>query len=545
MTTLALPHRQAPIAPPDAPSHDRWALAILLIACAAGATLAVLSDGGYMDDDVTHYLIARTAWQRPALFLDEWGRPGFTFPYALVAWIGSAETGFTLARLMSVMLLGVSAWLTYRTAQGLGLKHAWAAGPLLLAMPLVYYTSYTTTTETIAAFYAIAGTLLLLRGRRWAGAAVMAMLPLTRHELIVFLLPVGLYFLWRRDLIAATLLAWAEVTWNLLIWTTNLYPPSGKLPIQRFFSTADAGALGYGYPWHYLLRWIDMSGLVIVALAIAGAVALWQMQIRKPRGYENTGHSKTGTSLLRRQTRRDHVTLLVVGGALGMVVLQTWLYMVNTHLSGGYARFLIPAGPWMAICAAAGLSAAAPLWHKGRITRRAKMPLILLAMTAFIALLPGTVPLVNGAILMGLSGMTLLTLLRPSGWAIRITCGLAAIVIACEWQGLAGPHRLTDDQRLLRQTLADLQSRYPSHYITGSSPWIQYFLDQPVNLPRWHDPLPWDPQHHPLQTLYVYDQTHGKQWVLDAMAPLPHRLIGQRSHLGTHPPYLRIYERLE
>lgn len=556
MTAIAIPEAQARLDPPcTADRGDRWMLAILLTFTAFGAVLAVLSDGGYMDDDVTHYLIARTAWERPALLLDEWGRPGFTIPYALVARIGSVEAGFIASRLMSVSLLGAAAWLTYRVARGLGVRHAWGAGLLLAAMPLIYYTSYTTTTETIAAFYAIAATALLLRGRRWAGAAVLALLPLTRHELIVFLVPVGMYFLWRRDLVAAALLTWAEVAWNALTWAMSLYPPSGKLPIQRFFSTADAGALGYGYPWHYILRWIDMSGMVIVALAIVGAGLLWQSHISKPRRHGDTGNSKAGDFFMfprlsgwvigSMRTREGRIASLVIGGAIGMVVLQTWLYMVNTHLSGGYARFLIPAGPWVAICAAAGLSSVARMYRSGKLDRTARTLLILLAVTVSISLLPGTVPLVSEATLVSLLAMTLLALVRPSRWTIRVTCGLAIVVIACEWQGLARPHRLTDDQRLLSQTLADLQTYYPSHYITGSSPWIQYFLDQPVNLPRWHDPLPWDMENHPIQTLYVYDQTHGKQWILDEMAYLSHRPIGTRSHPDSEEPYLRLFERLE
>lgn len=561
MTTVTLPdlpaHSEHSDASPVVDRQGRWVFAIILTFTAIGSVLAVLSDGGYMDDDVTHYLIARTAWERPALLLDEWGRPGFTIPYALVARIGSVEAGFVASRLMSVLLLGGSAWLAYHVARGVGVRHAWAAGLLLPAMPLVYFTSYTTTTETIAAFYAIAATALLLHGQRWAGAAVLALLPLTRHELIIFLIPVGLYFLWRRDLIAAALLLWAEVVWNVLIWAMSLYPPSGKLPIQRFFSTADAGALGYGYPWHYILRWIDMSGMVIVALALVGAMTLWRSQVKQsqkhgvPEQSKNALLSSSGFRaamvhlMLLTRTRKGRVTLVVIGGAIGMVVLQTWLYMVNTHLSGGYARFLIPAGPWMAICAAAGLTPAMAMWRSGMPGRGARALLILLGVTVFISLLPGTVPLVSQATLGALLLMTLLTLLRPRRWMIRATCGLAIVVIACEWQGLARPHWLTDDQRLLRQTLADLQTQYPSHYITGSSPWIQYFLDQPVNLPRWHDPFPWDVQNHPIQTLYVYDETHGKQWILDEMAQLPHRLLGERSHPDRDEPFLRIYERLE
>lgn len=545
MSTAFIPEAPASIdscdASPTADPRVGWALACVLAICAVGAILAALSDGGYMDDEVTHYLIARTAWDRPALWLDEWGRPGFTVPYGLVAWIGSVEAGFTASRLLSVALLGASAWLTYRVARGLDMRYAWSAALLLGAMPLAFFTSYTPTTETIAAFYAIAATFLFSHGRRWAGAAVLALLPLTRHELIVFLVPVGLYCLWRRDWMATVLLAWAEIAWNVLTWSMSLYPPSGRLPIERYFATADAGVLGYGEAWHYVLRWLDLSGTVIVALAVVGALML---------GRRMLWMAGRDGSLLRRiaamaATRRRRVTLLIVGGALGMVVMQTVLYMVNTHLSGGYARFLIPAAPWMAICAATGVEPMVQWWRSGRLNGGGRAVLILLSILALISLLRVTTPPAIEVALGLLLIVMLWALMRQRLWLVRMTCVLAMGLMVCEWLEMARPHRLNEDQQLLRQTLADLRASRSEHYITGSSPWIQYFLDQPVNLPRWHDPLPWDPRQHPVQTLYVDDRTHGKQWVLDAMADLPHRQIGERSHPGEDEPYLRIYERLE
>src|SRR5690606_32818720 len=116
-----------------------------------------------------------------------------------------------------------------------------------------------------------------------------------------------------------------------------------RLPIERFFATSDAGILGYGAPWHFVVRWMAVAGIVGVALAVLGAGSVianaWRGGFRR--------------MLSQRQGR---VTLLIIGGAFGLVGLHTWLYMFNTHLSGGYARFLIPAAPWTAICAAWGVS---------------------------------------------------------------------------------------------------------------------------------------------------------------------------------------------
>lgn len=514
--------------------RDRFAAICILAITAVGAILAIVSDGVYMDDDVTHYLIARTAWSRPALLLDEWGRPGFTIPYAAVAWLGSVHAGFVACRLLSVALMGATAWLTYRAARHLEVPYPAAAPVLLLASPLYFHLSFTTTTETIAAFYAIAVTLLLLRGQRWAAAAVLAMLPVTRHELIVLLVPVGLYFLWRRDWVAAMLLAWAEVAWNALVWAMDLQGPSGQLPIGRYFATADAGILGDGAPWHFVVRWMAVAGIVGAALAVLGAGSMIA-EARQGGGWRDA---------LQRMLshRQGRVTLLIIGGAFGLVALHTWLYMVNTHLSGGYARFLIPAAPWTAICAAWGVSALAKpaagrRWHVRRVFAA------ILTIAGAIALGLGEISLVSGIAIACFTVAALAAAIWPWRRAMATCTAIAVIMWTGHWLALAQPHRLNQDQLLIRQTLAELRHTYPDHFITGSSPWIQYFLDHPVNLPRWYDPLPWEPVNHPVQTLYVYDQTHGKSYVLEEMAKLPHRLIGHRSHAKTEH-YLSIYERL-
>ncbi len=547
------------------------------------AVLAGLSDGNYMDDDVTHYLIARTAWERPSLLTDEWGRPGFTIPYALVAWIGSTSTGFSAARLLSVAIMAATMGLTWQAARGLRVPYAWATPALLAGMPLYFHLGYTTTTETIAALYAITGTWLLLYRRYVLAAIVLALLPATRHEMIVFLVPVGLWLLWHRRFVAALLLGWAEVAWNLIVWLMHWQPPGGKLPIQRFFSTSEPGMLGYGSPIHYLGRWWDLCGIIIAGLSLAGA--LWMLRrewrIRRsaaltrptralkdcPGTDDSFGASRhPGTTAGQDGgSHRRRIRLMVAGGALGLVGLHTYLYMVNTHLSGGYARFLIPAAPWMAICAAWGAVGLVRMMHalrrpqrdipprpastqslpRLRLSLRMRWTVGCLLFAAAFAVVPATVPHVSHPIRAVLAGVLLALLVRPRPWLGRVALGLCLVVMLCEWLFLCRPHRLTAEQVLLRDTLAELRAVYPDHHITGSTPWVEYFLGAAVNLPRWHDPLPWDPQKHPVTTLYVLERTHGsgKHDVLESLEHLPHRVVMTKALDGqTH---LTVYERLE
>ena len=66
----------------------RWAAAFTLLGLVLSITMGVLSDGTHQDDDLTHYQMARWAWHYPAYLLDNWGRPGFTIPYAPAAGLG-------------------------------------------------------------------------------------------------------------------------------------------------------------------------------------------------------------------------------------------------------------------------------------------------------------------------------------------------------------------------------------------------------------------------------------------------------------------------
>jgi hypothetical protein len=389
-------------------------VAILLFALLS-TVMAIRSDGAWIDDDLCHYQIARAGWTYPRMLLSSWGRPGCTIPYALVAGIGSAQAGFMAARLLTVAMSVLVIWLTWRTARRMRAPGAFLAPLILLLMPEFFWESFTPCTEIPAALYAIAGVYCLSRGWHRRAAVCLAILPATRHELAPFLVPIGFYFLWRRDFVAALLLCWFEVAWAAVSWKIG-----DSQPILRYFTPQDSTPYGSGNFYHYFLCWMKMSGFVIVVLSLTGAAAIILHECGKTSSVRCLRRGTTG--------RRARLRLLVVGGALGLVVLETVLFAFNRFASGGYSTFLLPAAPLMAICACYGVAIIA---QPARGDRRAKIQ--------------------DG---------------------VMVVFALIALTHFCLY---LRPHRLTSHQNLVASTIADLKRRHPGCHIVGDSLWITYF----------------------------------------------------------------------
>ena len=315
-------------------------VALLLFALLTLA-LGFASNGEWLDDDLCHYQMARSSWHDPRMLLNGWGRPGCTLPYAMVAGIGSMATGFRAARLLTALMGTLTVLLTWKTARKIHAPFAWLAPLIMLFMPEFFGESFTPCTEIPTALYTIVGTYFLARGNRRWGAVFFAILPATRHELAPFLLPLGIYFLWRRDFLAALLLGWFEGAWALASW--EMHQPQ---PIFRYFTPQDATAYGSGHFYHYFLCWLKMAGAVTVILCLTGAWVIGTHE--RAAGFKKWNRpGPVG--------RRHRVRLLAVGGTLGLVLLETVLFSFNRFASGGYSTFLVPAAPLMALCACYGI----------------------------------------------------------------------------------------------------------------------------------------------------------------------------------------------
>lgn len=302
---------------PDAARPARWVLAGLV---AATAIAALLANGAYHDDDLKHYLFARWSRIDPRYLVNAWGRPGFTLLYAV-----PAQLGWRACRLVSVALTAVTAWATFAAATRLGLRRAVWVIPLLYIQPLVTHLSLTTLTETPAAMYVALATWALLAGRTRCSAAVMSLTLITRHEAIV-LLPVWAWALYRRraPLSSYICLLWAPLAWNTAAWLAF-----GLVPWGIFASPGHTLHYGQGTPVTFIVHLVTAAGPFVTIAGILGLPPLWRIRAARP----------------------------IVAGVVVYWLAQTLLYMNQAYATGGYARFLVPIGPWLAAAALCGVDA--------------------------------------------------------------------------------------------------------------------------------------------------------------------------------------------
>lgn len=304
-------------------TRDRASCVTALALTGAGLVLSVimalLSDGVYHADDLQHLQFARWVRQHPQFLLSDWGRPGFTILYAL-----PAQLGWTASRVFSGLLTAATAWMAYLIARRMKLRAAALVPALLWIQPLSFSLSYTTLTEPVLAFYLVISALLLLRGKHRASAVVMSLCAVTRHEALIFL-PIWLWAASRHSgaVRSGWLLLWAPVTHNLLS-----YAFLDILPVAMIFQPKPTDYYANGSWLTMTARWLEAAGPALIMLAAAGAPALW----------------------------RERGGKLLLCAATAYFLAHTIIYRFGLFASGGYARFLVPLGPVIAISASAALS---------------------------------------------------------------------------------------------------------------------------------------------------------------------------------------------
>jgi len=298
----------------------RLAIATCVIGLLLSGLSAALSDGALHDDDLTHYLYAKWAKQIPAYFVHEWGRPGFTVLYFV-----PAQIGWLAARWFSGILSVLAAWLAYRTADRMRLPWAWLAAPLTLIQPLFFQLSYTTLTETALSFYLMLALWLLVNHRHGLSAFVFSLTLITRHEAVIWL-PLWAWAMWhdRVKLRDCPWLAWAPIAHNLLTpWLL------GRVPAGMFLAAKEDLQYGSGSLLAMSGRAVLACGPGILALACLGCVPLC----------------------------RRRWGMMVASLAVSYFVAHSVVRFFGLYATGGYARFLAPISPLVAILAVAGLRA--------------------------------------------------------------------------------------------------------------------------------------------------------------------------------------------
>lgn len=301
---------------------DRKLWSVLGAYLAVGTALAFLYRDGYSQDSALHYLIARWAWKDPLLFIDVWGRPGFTIVYALPSLFG-----YPAAKIASVLITAAAAWQTAAAARAWGLERPWLAAPILLASPVLFLLSTETMTEPLFALVFATALRLWFEGKLTAALLLASLLPTIRPEGF-FLAAIWAVFAGRRFF-------WLGL--GCTLWWLASWAISGD-PLQIYHAWPWAGRGEPASPLA-LLRYVIILPLIVgpafVPFAIGGAAHAW------------------------RDRRLLPLALVVV--PLAIYTFITWL---NFSDAGGRSRFIAPVAPAIALFS---LQA----WNRWRVPRAA------------------------------------------------------------------------------------------------------------------------------------------------------------------------------
>ena len=226
--------------------------------------LAGWPEGG--QDSWNHLLYARWAWMHPELFLDQWGKPLYTFlsaPFSLFGIKGAIA--FNIACTL------LSAWLLYRSAWQQRWHHAWLAYPLTFFAPILFGNTVSALTEPLNATILSLLIWCFATGRDRAAVLCASLLPLVRSEGYVLLTAVGTFLLLEKKyrqlpwLLGGTFLlalaGWAihgDITW---IVSSN--------PYIRF-EQESRWHPGSGSLLHYVQQQRHITGSLGLALALGG-----------------------------------------------------------------------------------------------------------------------------------------------------------------------------------------------------------------------------------------------------------------------------------
>jgi len=226
--------------------------------------LAGWPEGG--QDSWNHFLYARWAWTHPELYLDQWGKPLYTFlsaPFSILGIRGAIA--FNIACTL------LSAWLLYRSAWQQHWHHAWLAYPFTFFAPILFGNTVSALTEPLNATLLALLIWFFSTGRDRLAVITASLLPLVRSEGYVLLAALGVFLFLEKKyrllpwLLSGTVLlalaGWAihgDITW---IVSSN--------PYIRF-EQESRWHPGSGSLLHYVQQQRHIIGSLGLALALAG-----------------------------------------------------------------------------------------------------------------------------------------------------------------------------------------------------------------------------------------------------------------------------------
>jgi len=244
------------------------------------AIIGAVGYRGFIEGDATnHYLIARFAVDRPANFVNVWGRPLTTLLYALPAQVGRGSddirAGVLATRGLSIGLALLVAWVTYRLARGQGLRSPGMAVVFVFAQPIFYVHAFSEMTEIPFAVVLALAFWAFASGRWLWMSLLVGLLPLGRPEGFGFILMGAAALVWYRrwywlPVLMIPFLAWNDAGWAITHSETSDANVPWYLWVKANWPYSASSAYGNGALWDLPMRVPLVVGTIVFPLTCVG-----------------------------------------------------------------------------------------------------------------------------------------------------------------------------------------------------------------------------------------------------------------------------------
>lgn len=295
---------------------------------AATLTIAFFNGTGDGGDSVMHYIFAFEAPSHPELYFHHWAKPVFVLlasPFA--------QFGFVGIKVFNAIVVLLTIWFSWRTAELLKLKNTIVVAIILVFTPLYYILTFSGLTEPLFALFVSLMLFFTLRKNIVVAALIVSFLPLVRSEGLIVLGVYGLYLLWEKKWKAMPVLLVGHIVYSFAGWFVyrDLLWVFTQIPYAHLSSPYGSGGL-----LHFVNKMFYVVGLPIYLLFIVGMFTIFWQFLRKKSTSE--------------------VFILVFLGFLAFFVAHTLFFYLGIFHSMGLMRVLLSVMPFIAIAAIIGFN---------------------------------------------------------------------------------------------------------------------------------------------------------------------------------------------
>ena len=291
-------------------------------------TIIFFNGTGDAGDSVYHYLFAKYAPNHPELYFDHWAKPFFVLTASPFS-----QLGFVGVKIMNLLLVNGTLWLTYLVTKKLNIQHAWLVTLLLIFSPLYFILTFSGLTEPLFAFLLLLSFYFFFQKKLFWSCLIISFLPYVRSEGLFFIGIFGAYFIYVKNWKSLLTLTIGSVLYgfagypiyNDLLWVFN------KVPYARMSST-----YGSGDPFHFVIQLQYVIGIPIYILFWLGIIA-WFVDLIKKKITCN-------------------ITYFVYGSVFAFILAHSIFWYYGIFNSMGLKRVMICVIPLIAIIALKGFN---------------------------------------------------------------------------------------------------------------------------------------------------------------------------------------------